>query len=417
MKMHVLSFVLFCLLVFSRCSVMQYADLESFPGRAIGDFEFSVDFSIFQESHDTLRVVLYLTFPNNALTFDKRDKGFIAFYDGVIIVNTLEGKRVTSEEFEGKMEASSYEAAHSPWYFENREFSFELLPGEYSISVTIQDRDSQRLGAIQRILNLTAFPRNRVSLSSIVFAERIDRDAFEKVTIVPNPERIYNDRLPELSFYYEVYVPDDFQSKDMYKTEYEIVAQKSGSNLHLEDGPPVPSMQWKAAFSDVISLRGIQEGDLFLRIRILNSEGTVLAKRKGFFQIHWPLLNWGDDFELSLAQLELVASAEVVAEYNKVPPEGREAFLRDYWKSRDPVPQTEQNELLIEFERRLRHVKRHLGGIWTDKGRIYVQNGPPQDREKRIVRDMFGYARHAEVWIYYDPYREFVFIDDRLVHR
>ena len=417
MKRHLLSFVLFCLLVLCTCSVIQYTDLESFPGRARGDFEFSADFSIFQESQDVLRVVLYLTFPNDVLTFDKRDKDFVAFYEGAIIVNTLEGKQVTSEEFEGEVEVSSYEVAHSPWYVEKREFRFELLPGEYSISITLQDRDSQRMGTFQRVLNLTAFPRNKVSLSSIVFAERIEKKAFEKVAIVPNPERLYTDRLPELTFYYEVYIPEEFQREDMYETKYEIVAQKSGNSLYHEDGPPVPSMSWKAAFSDMISLRGIQEGDLFLRIRICNSEGAVVAKRKGFFQIHWPLLNWGDDFELSLAQLELVAPAEVVAEYKNVLPEERETFLRDYWKRRDPVPQTEQNELLIEFERRLRYVKDHLDGLSTDKGRIYVQNGPPHESEKRIVRDTFGYPRRAEIWIYYDPYREFVFIEGRLVHR
>lgn len=406
-----------CALLLGNCSVLQYGGMEGGPAKATGDAEFSADFALFRASEESVRIVLYTKFPNSALTFLKGDDGFFAVYDATAEVKTFDGKRVTAQEFDGQIRESSYEATHSQKNFHYREFGFELGPGRYSVTVTLKDRNSRRRGVVKRNLEIAPFPEDRLSLSSIVFAERVEGDPTQGFTIVPNPDRIYGHRLTELAFYYEVYAPEKQGLKDSLRIVYEIIDQPSRSPLLLTEGPGLPPQGGKFALSGTVPLKSIQKEDVVLEVRIIDREGDVLAERKGSFHILWPLINWGDDFELSLAQLELVASEEMVAEYEKVPPEEREHFLKEYWKGRDPIPQTEENELLIEFERRLRHAKDSLGGIWSDRGRVYVRNGPPYEIERRMVSDVFGYPRLAEVWIYLDPYREFVFIEGRLVQR
>jgi GWxTD domain-containing protein len=245
----------------------------------------------------------------------------------------------------------------------------------------------------------------------------VDSESTSTVNLVPNPERIYGEHLPELRFCYEVYIPEGTAHQDSLRTQFEIISSNNGNRIVLEDGPTVPHREGNYALTGTSQLRGIQEEDLELVVHVVDSQGRVLAERKGTFHVYWPLVNWGDDFELSLAQLELVAPGDVVSEYKKCAPEEREPFLKTYWNSRDPVPQTEQNELLVEFEKRLRHAKRQLGGIWTDRSKVYIQNGSPQEMSRRMVRDAFGYPRPAEIWVYFDPYREFVFVEDRLVRR
>ncbi|UCE19368.1 MAG: GWxTD domain-containing protein [Gemmatimonadota bacterium] len=415
-RWHLLA-ILFPLWLLGGCSVGRYADVQGGPSKATGDLQFTIDVALFQVCQDTVEAVIFITFPNSSLTFLKRERGFTAAYDGTIELNTLSEKPVVAKAFEGQIEEPSYEAAHSSSGFDHRELSLKLVPGTYALTVTLQDRNSLRKGTVRRVLDVVPFAQDKITLSSIVFAAAVERDSSGGFRIVPNSERIYGERLPELKFYFEVYAPGKIGDKGTLRVQYKIVSRQTGNSLFLDERDPIEPGTEKTAVSGTCHLRGIDEEDASLLIRVLDREQKILAERKGDFRISWPLINWGNDFELSLTQLELVASAEVIAEYKRIEPERREAFLRRYWKERDPIPQTEQNELLIEFEKRLRYAKRELGGMRTDKGRVSIQNGPPQAVEKRILRDMIGYPRSAEIWIYFEPYREFVFIEDRLVQR
>lgn len=60
----------------------------------------------------------------------------------------------------------------------------------------------------------------------------------------------------------------------------------------------------------------------------------------------------------------------------------RERFIELFWAARDPTPGTPQNEFKDEHYRRIEYANAHLaegtGPGWkTDRGRIYIQLGPP----------------------------------------
>jgi len=65
----------------------------------------------------------------------------------------------------------------------------------------------------------------------------------------------------------------------------------------------------------------------------------------------------------------------------------REQFIDQFWKRRDPTPDTEKNEYREEHYRRIAYANEHLaptGGIpgWkTDRGRIYISYGPADEIE------------------------------------
>ena len=61
----------------------------------------------------------------------------------------------------------------------------------------------------------------------------------------------------------------------------------------------------------------------------------------------------------------------------------RDRFIDAFWKRRDPVPVTPENEFEIEHIRRWNHANDVIGrdtpvpGWRTDRGRVYIVNGPP----------------------------------------
>jgi GWxTD domain-containing protein len=64
----------------------------------------------------------------------------------------------------------------------------------------------------------------------------------------------------------------------------------------------------------------------------------------------------------------------------------RENFIEQFWLRRDPTPGTEENEFKEEHYRRIGYANDHFGtekiaGWRTDRGRIYITYGPPNEIE------------------------------------
>lgn len=101
----------------------------------------------------------------------------------------------------------------------------------------------------------------------------------------------------------------------------------------------------------------------------------------------------------------LVMTKEEKDIFNHLPDKAsRKEFIQDFWKKRDPDPDTEDNEFKEEFFRRIEYANaRFIEGIpgWkTDRGRIYIYFGAPDKIEDYPMLnrpDMQGYL----LWVYY----------------
>jgi GWxTD domain-containing protein len=85
-------------------------------------------------------------------------------------------------------------------------------------------------------------------------------------------------------------------------------------------------------------------------------------------------------------EVRYLISEEERAVYSKLTtPEERERFIEEFWRRRDPNPQTPENEFREEFYRRIAYANENFGagmpGWLTDRGRVYVLYGPPKRRD------------------------------------
>ncbi len=83
--------------------------------------------------------------------------------------------------------------------------------------------------------------------------------------------------------------------------------------------------------------------------------------------------------------------------------EDRLRFRELFWQARDPEGKSERNIFRHEYYRRLAHVKSKFNGPHTDRGRIYLLLGPPQDS-----KNFSGHERlvECELWFYGDHGRK-----------
>jgi GWxTD domain-containing protein len=83
----------------------------------------------------------------------------------------------------------------------------------------------------------------------------------------------------------------------------------------------------------------------------------------------------------------------------------REHFIEQFWQRRDPTPGTPANEMKEEHYRRIAYANDHyayakVAGWKTDRGRIYITYGPPDEKETHPSGNATSFVPF-EQWLYH----------------
>jgi len=88
----------------------------------------------------------------------------------------------------------------------------------------------------------------------------------------------------------------------------------------------------------------------------------------------------------------------------------REQFIQDFWKKRDPSPETDENEFKEQYYQRIEEANRMFGnnGWRSDRGKVLVLLGPPET--KHIYPTGIRVNDYpSEIWLY--GYFPIIFVD------
>jgi len=88
-------------------------------------------------------------------------------------------------------------------------------------------------------------------------------------------------------------------------------------------------------------------------------------------------------------EAELALTEAAYDKYRTLPLGEKERDLEAFWRGLDPTPETAQNEIRDEFLRRLAfadlHYSEGVRGSRTDRGRVYVHFGAPEELHSEAV--------------------------------
>ncbi|MDZ7331551.1 MAG: GWxTD domain-containing protein [candidate division KSB1 bacterium] len=117
------------------------------------------------------------------------------------------------------------------------------------------------------------------------------------------------------------------------------------------------------------------------------------------------------------AAFRCILSEELVRIYDQIfDPELKLNWEQKYWKLLDPTPETDENEIYLQFIDRFRYAQRHFSNsvgplFLDDRGKYYLKYGEPDDR---VISSGVGKAyRDNETWAYYQ-YNLFIDFVDQL---
>lgn len=204
--------------------------------------------------------------------------------------------------------------------------------------------------------------------------------------VVPNPERLYGLYANTLEaafvargrtgdarpWHYVARVFDD-RGAPFAQVEDSAAAARTLDGRVRIDLSEAPSGAYE------LEVKAWQEGD----------DGALL--RRARFSVGWRVATWLRDAADIADDVHFLIDASAEEEFTTMHPGAQERFLEEFWKVRDPTPETAFNELEAAFQQRVAHANSHFTraglekGMFSDMGRVYIRYGEPTDVRKQVL--------------------------------
>lgn len=335
-------------------------------------------------------------------------------------------KTVTRGFWADTLYALSFDETQNRNQFANGAFSVKLQPGDYhyilqlSLMQESQERNTQRQ-------NITIPDFNTKKTGEIYLAGNVDISAETPVAELLNMA----DYVPYgNNFNTLIRIPefDDSAEYEIVLQQAQIAGKDTLTGKHIATLPIPESSIYGNAIPQLITYGNpklaLAEGKYtyaLLEIPNQNLENAVylmsLKKQGGdevlarrVFRSYWPEMPASlYNLNVAIDMLKFIISDAEIRQIRSGDAEARMRNFREFWKSKDPTPNTEFNELMAEYYRRIDYAYKEFSspekplGHENDQGKVYIKFGPPVKKERQYPPGQ----KTREVWTY--PNRTFIF--------
>ena len=396
--------------------------------KADDNYQFKVDYSIFKGSDNSVLLEIYYSFYQKGLKYTYDGDRYVSKPNLQInIIDKSDGKEIFSESYN----VSSDVPDTSGGALENKiigQLTYVLNPGEYSLKVTgIDSLVPTNFTVYGSDVSITPFS-DSVSLSDIQLSSGIKKSddkesVFYKNTleVLPNPDGLFGNNMSELYYYYEIYGITDNNISNTFIINATLT-DPNGSEIKSDVKRVKAGSVARAEFGN-FKIDSLPTGLYNLKVSVLDPKKKIkIDKTKKFAVYNSNIIveNVGTDMDNDFLKSSYANRSEEVLDkdfditlyirsdqetkkYNSLKTvDEKRKFMFDFWKQRDPNPSTPQNEFQIDYLKRIlesdaQFKQSYKEGWRTDRGRIYVLYGKPDDIER------FPYSSDSksyEIWRY-----------------
>lgn len=423
------------------------------------------------ETPGHFRVEVYIGMVNDILQFVKAASdsddagGYRAQYEINFTVWDKKNNLVDSRNWKRELMVSSFAATNDRKKFNLERTAFDLPPGEYEIALEITDRDTGKNLRERRPLKLAESDNQQLRFSSVVFTEPFairqlsdSATAAEALAAWKNlPRSARRDSLRyNLTAVLTNYMravngqPDGVsqgragsQNADSLGTipagaYFEIYGAAAGETLQLQyeihDWRQQIEQAWEETLTvtqaplshlAVLAEKITQPGQHTLRL-VAKSASKKESTAEENFQVQVSAnLNdaalLAENSAMLYEPLRYIVKGAEYKRFAEAEEAARDSLLAEFWRQRDPDPDTPANQLREEFYRRVafsdmrfaaagsgKSGERKPAGWETDRGRIYIKYGPPKEVHHQMAEQG---SPPYEIWFYPNLDLYFVFRD------
>lgn len=376
--------------------------------------EFNADILAFRDdSTSATRLTLYTRISHSKLSFVKRDSSFLGFYEINAAFIDQSGRLAHEELFIDTIRTSDYQRTIAKDVFHSNRFTFTLSPNTYTAQIKITDLESRREYQETRAITVKNFARTGIHLSTVMLVSTRFDSLTGKVEYYPNlSSAIIQDRT-EPQLYYEVYVTD--RTIDSLYFTYNIVLKSYKDEVVDEYTRTFISTGKKTRILDTLSMQKLKSGNYQLTISAFDKfTKQVYDKTTLFFftRVSGQAM-FIRNLDEAIEQLEYIADGDEVDKMREAKSqEEKLALFNAFWARVDPIPETSENELMLEYYTRIEFANQNFSSYFqgwkSDMGRVYIKYGPPDF----IERQPFSMdSQPYEVWEYYQHNIRLIFVD------
>jgi GWxTD domain-containing protein len=364
---------------------------------------FSADVAISVDAEGRSQVAVSITLPYTELQWVKLTGGFGAGAEFAVVFQPRGRGRSYGDAWVRRIAVPSFETTRSPNAVILERRTFSPPPGSYDLRISAEDLDSQEESSSSQRITVPDHSRVPVGFADLELGVA---DSAGRFTPVPTRRLGMNatllaaravlfDRRPgnwprHYSFRHRI--RDDHGDELLAGVE-EVTLQHSAEPVVIRPARP----------------------ELFLGSYVFEvelAEGQSKWRVERSFEVEESGPPRGKEFERMLEPLAYIAEAGEIEELRALAPEQQTKGWEEFWRRRDPTPETPRNEAMLEFFRRVHYAGEHFQGYgpgWrSDMGRIYIKYGPPDQVETRPAT---AQTAPLEIWYYNRPYRRLVFED------
>ena len=295
----------------------------------------------------------------------------------------------------------------------------ELPPGAYRSRTVVVDLTDKSSAEVTYDFRVRDFSTNALTLSDVEFGYDIVRMPPDTVTraqdvLVKNQYKVYPDcrgligpSRPRLCFYIEAYnLVQENASNGSYTVAFSIVPT-DGTPARALPPQTLTKPGSSAVLASAINVRDLSTGIYRFRVEVTDPVSSqTVAIEKPFYVVAMVSDTLTDEEEDQLRTImAYIARPGEMETFESLNTTGKANFMAQFWKDRDPSPETPINEFRDEHLRRLNLANDRFSvgfrdrsdGWRSDQGRVYIVYGPPD----QIDRYPFTSGREAaEQWGY-----------------
>ncbi|MCK4312686.1 MAG: GWxTD domain-containing protein [Candidatus Cloacimonetes bacterium] len=370
----------------------------------------SVDQNRFLDSSNNTIFEINYQIPYRELDFQRDSLGFVTRLEVKFSLQKNE-KIVYADEFVNKIVLTNQELTRSDNYFSDK-ISLTLAKSDYLIRINFEDLNRNITAEWENKLEILP-PQTLISDVEFSFKIISDTTAFlqkfhrEKNLFQVNCNHIYlTDEFEKMCFYYELqnFRLDSENSCDL--TETIRICRKEEIIREFQD--KISESSIKIPRIHKIEISDLEAGYYEVVIEISDNIGNRKDVIKDYFSIKETkelekrlFIDIEDEF--NLARYFLSSSQANI--WKTLSEKGKKNFLNRFWSANDPDPSTEENEFFEIVKTRVEYCNKnysHFKDGWeTDRGRIYIKHGAPDDILKLETGFYTKYSRKDYViWKY-----------------
>ncbi|MDP3149472.1 MAG: GWxTD domain-containing protein [Ignavibacteria bacterium] len=388
------------------------------------------DYAAFRYDSTTKYLEMYYSIQQASLAAVKSDSQYVVeSMMSIAFVDSASGKVVQQKDWRVKnVVPDSLELTKNINLIGVVGFSF--VPGTYMLTISASDiHNPENKVSLKEKLNLRPLSNKTFSVSDIQLASRIIQDSENKesvfykntLEVIPVPNLLFGENQPVVYYYSELY---NLKSAAGNVDLHAFVYNASG-NVVFTKKRTFSNKTESRVEVNTVNISKMPTGAYTLVLVAVDSTASNKAFSSKKFFIYNPAIAdtsfkpmGNSDFmasQFAIFSIEecnhLFAKSKYLANRNEVDQfakitsvEGKREFLYKFWKGRDEVTETPENETFMKYFARVEQANQKYSAMkkegWkTDRGRVFLLYGEPSEVE-RYPNQLD--SKPYEIWQYHN---------------